>query len=126
MLLLPSPLVDCSRCRCRLFNSANSIKNQTVNEAEAKQLKETVSILTRFKGMPQFEWMEEMHVGFESIFNFKSNTNAIVGFDQKQYLKGLNHFSALFHAIQYKKVLYIQYRGFKQTKLPPLLLETVE
>jgi hypothetical protein len=71
---------------------------------------------TRFKGMPQFEWMEEMHVRLESIFNFKSNTNVIVGFEQNQYLKGLNHFSELFHAIQYKKVLSIQYRGFKQTK----------
>jgi predicted DNA-binding transcriptional regulator YafY len=93
-----------------------SIKNQAVNEAEAKQLKETLSILTRFKGMPQFEWMEEMLVRLESIFNFKSNTNVIVGFEQNQYLKGLNHFTELFHSIQYKKVLSIQYKGFKHTE----------
>lgn len=100
----------------RYSDKSFSIKNQAVNEAEAKQLKETLSILTRFKGMPQFEWMEEMLVRLESIFNFKSNTNVIVGFEQNQYLKGLNHFTELFHSIQYKKVLSIQYRGFKQTK----------
>jgi predicted DNA-binding transcriptional regulator YafY len=109
-------LKDGKQVYYRYSDKSFSIKNQAVNEAEAKQLKETLSILTRFKGMPQFEWMEEMHVRLESIFNFKSNTNVIVGFEQNQYLKGLNHFTELFHSIQYKKVLSIQYMGFKQTK----------
>lgn len=109
-------LKDGKQVYYRYSDKSFSIKKQAVNEAEAKQLKETLSILTRFKGMPQFEWMEEMLVRFESIFNFKSNTNVIVGFEQNQYLKGLNHFTELFHSIQYKKVLSIQYRGFKQTK----------
>ena len=109
-------LKDGKQVYYRYSDKSFSIKNQAVNEAEAKQLKETLSILTRFKGMPQFEWMEEMHVRLESIFNFRSNTNVIVGFEQNQYLKGLNHFTELFHSIQYKRVLSIQYRGFKQTK----------
>lgn len=109
-------LKDGKQVYYRYSDKSFSIKNQAVNEAEANQLKEALSILTRFKGMPQFEWMEEMQVRLESIFNFKGNTNVIVGFDQNQYLKGLNHFTELFHSIQYKKVLSIQYRGFKQTK----------
>ena len=93
-----------------------SIKNQAVNESEAKQLMETLSILTRFKGMPQFEWMEEMLIRIESAFNLKGSTNIIVGFEQNQYLKGLNHFKEIFNSIQYKRVLKIEYKGFKQIK----------
>lgn len=91
-----------------------SIKNQSINETEVIQLKETLSILTRFKGMPQFEWMEEILIRIESAFNLKGNKKAIVGFEQNPYLKGLNFFTDLFNAIQYNKVLVIKYKGFKQ------------
>ncbi|MBK7888409.1 MAG: WYL domain-containing protein [Bacteroidetes bacterium] len=93
-----------------------SIKNQVVNESEAKQLKETLSILTRFKGMPQFEWMEEMLIRIESAFNLKDSTSVIVGFEHNPYLKGLNHFTEIFNSIHYKRVLKIEYQGFKQIK----------
>lgn len=98
------------------YNEKNfSIKNQAINENEANQLKETLSILTRFKGMPQFEWMEEILIRIESTFNIHGNNNSIVGFEQNPYLKGLNYFTELFNAIQYKKVLIIHYKGFKQS-----------
>lgn len=100
----------------RYSNKSFSIKKLAVNEVEVNQLKETLSILTRFKGMPQFEWMEEMLVRIESVFNLKDSTSIIVGFEQNRYLKGLDHFTELFHSIQYKKVLDIQYKSFKQTK----------
>jgi predicted DNA-binding transcriptional regulator YafY len=91
-----------------------SIKNQGINETEVKQLQETLSILTRFKGMPQFEWMEEMLIRIESTFKLKGNNKTIVGFEQNPYLKGLNYFTELFNAIQYKKVLAIKYKSFKK------------
>lgn len=92
-----------------------SIKNQTINELEANQLKETISILSRFKGMPQFEWMEELLVRIESAFTLKKNNAPIVGFEQNQYLKGLNFFTELFNAIYYRKALNVYYQSFKQT-----------
>jgi len=100
----------------RYTDKSFSIKNQTINETEANQLKETLSILTRFKGMPQFKWMEEMLIRIESTFNLKGNDNTIVGFEQNPYLKGLNYFTELFNAIRYKKVLSIEYKGFRQSK----------
>ena len=109
-------LKDGKQVYYRYSERTYSIKNQAVNESEAKQLKETLSILTRFKGMPQFEWMDEMLVRIESSFNLKGSTNIIVGFEQNQYLKGLNHFTEIFNSIQYKRVLKIEYQGFKQIK----------
>lgn len=93
-----------------------SIKKQAINETEVKQLKETVSILNRFKGMPQFEWMEELLIRIESTININKKEKPIVGFDQNQFLKGLNYFTELFNAILYKKVLVVKYQSFKQPK----------
>jgi predicted DNA-binding transcriptional regulator YafY len=107
---------DGKRVYYRYSDKNYSIKKQTINESEANQLKETLSILSRFKGMPQFDWMEEMLIRIESTFKLKSNVNPIIGFEQNPYLKGLNFFTELFNAIHYKKVLNICYQSFKQEK----------
>ncbi len=91
-----------------------SIKNQPINESELNQLKETVLILDRFKGMPQFEVIEELIIRLESKFNIKEFPETIVDFEQNPYLKGLNFFTELFNAIRYKKVLIVNYQSFKQ------------
>lgn len=108
-------LKDGKRVYYRYSDSHYSIKNQTINQFEAEQLKETLSILTRFKGMPQFEWIEELLVRIEDTFKLSGKTNAFVGFEQNPYLKGLNYFTELFSAIQNKKVLRIAYKGYRQT-----------
>jgi predicted DNA-binding transcriptional regulator YafY len=97
-----------------------SIKNQGINQAEAEQLKETLTILTRFKGMPQFEWIEEMQIRLEDTFKLKGNNKSTVGFEQNPFLKGLNHFAGIFNAIQNEVTLEIKYQGYKQNK--PMLV----
>ena len=93
-----------------------SINSQPINETEANQLKETLLLLSRFKGMPQFEWINEIIVRFETAFKLKNTEEKVIDFDQNQYLKGLEFFPDLFNAIIYKKPLSIQYQGFKQKK----------
>lgn len=99
-----------------------SIKNQALNKAEALQVNETLSLLKRFKGMPQFDWIDEMQVRFESSVNSISSNKTIVGFEQNPFLKGLNFFTDLFNAIQYKKVLEINYKGYKQATPSKIIL----
>jgi len=108
-------LRDGKKVYYRYEDMSFSINNMPLNEVEINQLKASINILSHFKGMPQFEWMEEMQIRLESIFNFENKPNAIVGFEQNQYLKGIDHFTELFQAIQYKKVLSIQYKSYKQT-----------
>lgn len=100
-----------------------SVKKQAINESEANQLKETLSILSRFKGMPQFEWIDEILIRLETSFNIHrvNNTSSIVGFEQNQYLKGLEFFGELFNAILYKKTLNIHYQSFKRAE--PTMME---
>lgn len=92
-----------------------SIKNQIINETEAIQLKEAISILNRFKGITHFEWMEDLLYKLETTFKIAPCHNKLVGFDQNPYLKGLDFFTTIFNAIYYKSVLKINYKSFKQS-----------
>lgn len=107
---------DGKRVYYRYSDKSFSIKNQGINQSEAEQLKATLSILSRFKGLPQFEWVEEIQIRLEDTFKLKGNAGSAVGFEQNPYLKGLNHFTELFTAIQNKQTLIIKYKGYKQVK----------
>lgn len=109
-------LKDGRRIYYRYEDKSFSINNQGINTSEAEQLKETLSILSRFKGLPQFEWIEEMQVRLEDTFKLRGTNTADVSFEQNPYLKGLEHFTQLFSAIKNKLALQIIYKGFKQNK----------
>jgi predicted DNA-binding transcriptional regulator YafY len=46
----------------------------------------------------------------------KNNIQSTVGFEQNPFLKGLNHFTGIFNAIQHEVALKIKYQGYKQDK----------
>ena len=98
----------------RYSDTKFSIKNQPVSEIEAIHIKEALMIFERFKGMPQFEWMEELMVRLNTAFNLKNSSSAIVGFESNPYLKGLDFFSNLFNAVLYKKTIEVIYQSFNQ------------
>ena len=100
----------------RYADTSFSINKHLLNESEENQLKEVLLTLSRFKGMPQFEWIDEMVIRLESSFSLKADAGKIIEFEQNQYLKGLEFFSELFNAILYRKSLAVQYKGFKQEK----------
>lgn len=68
-------------------------------------------MLNRFKGLPQFEWMEEVLTRLEDTFKLKANIDSVVAFEQNPYLKGIGHFTALFNSIINKQPLEIEYRA---------------
>ncbi len=87
-----------------------SINKQPLSQTEAEQLKDTIMMLNRFKGLPQFDWMEEVLTRFEDTFKLKANVDSVVCFEQNPYLRGIEHFTALFNAIINRQVLKIEYR----------------
>ncbi len=103
---------DGKRVFYRYDDSRYSINNQPLNEMEINQLKETICMLNRFKGMPQFDWMEEILARFENTFRLKGTTKNIVGFEHNPYLKGLNFFSEIFNSIINKQTLSIIYKRY--------------
>jgi predicted DNA-binding transcriptional regulator YafY len=69
-------------------------------------------MLNRFKGMPQFSWMEEILARLENTFRLKGEAVNAVGFEHNPYLRGLNLFSDIFNAIVNKQPLGIDYKKF--------------
>lgn len=88
-----------------------SINKQPLSLTEAEQLKDTIMMLNRFKGLPQFDWMEEVLARFEDTFKLKANVDSVVSFEQNPYLRGIEHFTSLFNAIINKQVLKIEYKA---------------
>lgn len=93
-------------------NSKFSISNQPLNETEANQLREALLTLDRFKGLPQYNWINELNARLDSSFNLKQKEHAIISFEQNEYLKGLEFIPELYNAILYKKVLMVVYKSF--------------
>ncbi len=58
-----------------------SINNQPLNETEVKQLNSAIHVLSRFKGMPQFEWINEIIPILETKLGLVNVENEILSFD---------------------------------------------
>lgn len=102
------------RIHYRYEDKTFSINNQPLNEEEENQIKEALFTLTRFKGLPQFEWMEELYARLDSNFSSTSNNHKkIIEFEQNVFLKGLEFITPLYNAILYKRTLRIEYQSFR-------------
>ena len=93
-----------------------SIEKTPITSEEMDQLKETILMLNRFKGMPHFEWMEEILSKLVDKFHLKSSDDSVIGFEQNMDLKGLENITPLFEAIVNQQVLNIRYKSFKKNK----------
>jgi predicted DNA-binding transcriptional regulator YafY len=91
-----------------------SINNQPLNETEENQLKEALLTLSRFKGMPQFEWVDEISARLDSGLGLSKSNEKIIEFEQNNYLKGLEFITPIYNSILYKKVINIEYKSFKK------------
>lgn len=89
-----------------------SIFRRGLGEDDLAQLKETILMLQRFKGMPNFDWMSELVVKLEDKLDLRGVSKSVVGYDENQDYTGLDWFQDIFDAIINKTVLRIQYKTF--------------
>jgi predicted DNA-binding transcriptional regulator YafY len=97
----------------RYVDPSFSINNMPLNELEINQLQSAISILSQFKGMPQFEWVNEMLPKLKQGLQTEENEQPIIEFDNNQYLTGIEHLGPAYNAILYKKVLKVNYKPFE-------------
>ena len=108
---------DVHRVYFRYEDLSFSINNQPLNETEENQLKEALLTLSRFKGMPQFEWVDEITARLDSGLDLSKTNQQIIEFEQNDYLQGLEHITPLYNAILYKKVQNVSYKSFKRDNI---------
>lgn len=109
-------LKDGRRVFYKYEDSSFSISNQPLNETEANQLREALLTLERFKGLPQYNWINELNTRLEASFNLKQKSDIIISFEENEFLEGLEFIPDLYNAILYKKVLNVSYKNFKTEK----------
>ena len=93
-------------------NKNFSIYNIPLDDDGMAKLAQTITLLSKFEGMPNFEWIDEMIDHFKSSLNIPTTKDFIVGFDDNIYLKNRNYFSRLFSAIVSEQMLEIIYKPF--------------
>lgn len=96
------------------YKDPNFTINETLlSEAEYNKLSEAVSMLERFRGMPCFEWMDDLLFKLQS--GLKKSSEIIIDFEHVPSLKGVHHLDKLFNSILYKQTLEIEYCTYNNT-----------
>jgi predicted DNA-binding transcriptional regulator YafY len=106
-------LRDGKKVHYRYSDKSFSINNMPLNEVEINQLKSAMDILTQFKGMPQFEWMNELVPKLQQGISSEKLSTIIMEFESNQNLRGIEYLGTLFNSIFYKKILKISYQPFE-------------
>lgn len=106
----------------RYENLSFSINNMPLNEVEINHLREVVDVLSNFKGMVQFTWLDELVPKLRQGIDVTNKQQSFMEFESNQYLKGIEYLGVLYDAIFYKKVLRIVYQPFEIASPYELLL----
>ena len=102
---------DGRRTFYRYSNINFSIKNQKITDNEIDVINSALIVLTRFKGLPQFEWINELSTKLKSHFEF-DDAPEIISFDHNEFLGGLDLLPTLYQSILNNTVLSIEYQAF--------------
>lgn len=90
-----------------------TINEQPLTAEEAQQLETVILTLSRFRGLPCNEWIDEIISNLEWRFKLKRSDHQIIAFDQNRQFKGLKFLSPLIDATVRQQVLRITYRSYK-------------
>ncbi len=97
----------------RYKDSDFSINQQPLTDEEAQQLQTVILTLSRFRGLPSNEWVEEVISNLEWRFNLKGKNENVISFEQNPNLKGLEFLSDVIDAASNHQPLKIEYHNYK-------------
>lgn len=108
----------------RYSNNDFSINKQPLTYEEANQLRTAIITLSRFRGLPCNEWIEDVISNLEWRFNLrrKGEDDSIIGFEQNLYLKGLNWLPIIIDAISNHQVIKLVYRNYKNSNVEKTII----
>ena len=89
-----------------------SLQQSLLSDDEVAKLKDTLLMLGRFKGLPQFEWMTELVTKIETKLHLDAHTESIIGFESNEYLVGLENLEVLFDYISNQQAIDIDYQPY--------------
>jgi hypothetical protein len=91
-----------------------SINKSPINPLELAQIQDVLLTLSRFRGLPQFEWIADISNRLEALSKSGAETpSKIIDFEQNQFVRGLDLISPLFNSIINKRAIEVKYASFK-------------
>ena len=89
-----------------------SLQQSLLSDDEVAKLKDTLLMLGRFKGLPQFEWMTELVTKIEAKLHLDAHAESVIGFESNEYLQGLEYLEPLFDYISNQQTIDIVYQPY--------------
>jgi len=101
------------KCYYRYSERDFSIFQNELSADEVQELRSTIDMLSRYRGVPNHAWLEEVISNLEYRFGIKSNSENVVAFEQNEQLQGLEYLSEVIDAAVNHTPLIIYYRTYK-------------
>lgn len=105
------------KCYYRYSERDFSIYQNELSAEEVQKLRSTIDMLSRYRGIPNNAWLEEVISNLEYRFGIKSNSDNVVAFEQNEQLKGLEYLSEVIDAAVNRTPLIIYYKTYKGKEL---------
>ena len=105
------------KCYYRYSERDFSIYQNELSAEEVQKLRSTIDMLSRYRGVPNNAWLEEVISNLEYRFGIKSNSDNVVAFEQNEQLKGLEYLSEVIDAAVNRTPLIIYYKTYKGKEL---------
>jgi len=94
-----------------------SISKKPIDDNDLTVLRQAMTVLDRFRGLPQFEWMQELVSNLEDKLGIHGNEEPVIGFEQNIDYIAADNLRGLFDAIIHKQVIHVKYRTFRNKDL---------
>ena len=94
-----------------------ALGNQLLSKSDQEQLEETLAILSRYRNREDFFWLDELYPRIEASFNLvHEDYNGLISYQSNRDYSGQSWVGKLYNQLLRKKVLTIEYKGFKDAK----------
>ena len=107
---------DGKKCYYHYSYSDFSIFKNELTTEELTNLRSTIEMLGRYRGIPANAWLEEVISNLEYRFGVKANSENLISFEQNDMLKGLEHLSGLIDATINHQTIELSYKSYGKDK----------
>ena len=107
---------DGKKCFYHYTDSDFSIFKNELTTEELTNLRSTIKMLNRYRGIPANAWLEEVISNLEYRFGVKANSENLISFEQNDMLKGLEHLSGLIDVTINHQTIELSYKSYGKDK----------
>lgn len=103
---------DGKKCYYRYSERDYSIYKNVLSADEVQELRSTIDMLGRYRGVPDNAWLEGVISNLEYRFGLKSDKENVISFEQNEQLKGLEYLSDMISAAVNHTPIIINYKTY--------------